>query len=685
MAYDPFIGTTLGSYEVLEAVGEGGMARIYRGVHAELERNVAIKVVNWGLQEDPEFTERFRREAQAIATLRHPNIVQIFDFGKHDNGYFMVMEFIGGGDLAQLLKKYRDRQELLPKEDILRYSKGIASALDYAHAQEVIHRDIKPSNIMLTSQGQPILTDFGLVMLPTQRSQATLGNTFGTPHYVAPEQAISSAAALPASDLYSLGIILFEMITGELPFDDESPLSVALKHVSDPPPTPTSINPDIPRDVEKVILKALAKNQEDRFPTATELISSLESAWAGTLGQLESAEFPVRAAPATIPIPVIVPPPPPASQISDHALPVMPPPPTDTQPTEKVSNRPKIEKIKQVTPIWVIMVASTIGALLMFIGIYVNSYINTPASATAVVIVSTPTNSSDSFVPPTATETPTPIPTVTPTALPPTETPTDIPTETPTNTPTSTDTSTPLPTDTPLPTVTPTQTPTPTPTLTPTPTPTLTPSPTNTPVPTPVPVIITDPLDEGPVTREKLVGKILFKTGRDGATSIYRMDADGSNQVPLPREAWYIYSELQAQLPFSAVSKEQVVPQGDGQLDLWLIDLNDGSRRRITSTGKDEYDAAWSPLDLRVAYVSEETGRTDIYLVNLGGSANERLTTNENFDKHPTWSPDAKKIAFWSDRGLLGKRQIWVIDLNSREVRSLSDNPFEDYDPVWVR
>ncbi|HRV96921.1 MAG TPA: serine/threonine-protein kinase, partial [Anaerolineae bacterium] len=220
---DPLIGTRLGAYEVIEAIGEGGMARIYRGFHTELNRYAAIKVINWGLQEDPEFTERFRREAQAIASLRHPNIVQIYDFGKHASGYFMAMEFIEGSDLAVRLRQLKADQELLAKDQVIRIIKDVAAALDYAHEQGVIHRDVKPSNIMINRRGQSILTDFGLVMLPAHASQATLGNTFGTPHYVAPEQAISSAAAVPASDVYSLGVILFELTTGQLPFDDESP------------------------------------------------------------------------------------------------------------------------------------------------------------------------------------------------------------------------------------------------------------------------------------------------------------------------------------------------------------------------------------------------------------------------------------------------------------------------------
>lgn len=178
----------------------------------------------------------------------------------------------------------------------------------------------------------------------------------------------------------------------------------------------------------------------------------------------------------------------------------------------------------------------------------------------------------------------------------------------------------------------------------------------------------------------------MFKTDRSGKVEIYRMDADGSNQLPLARESWAIYTELESELPFSPSKQEQIVIRGEGQLDLWRANLATGQELRITSSGQAEYDAAWSPVDNRIAYVSEETGNGDIYTLNLDGSAVVRLTDNvEDFDKHPTWSPDGSKVAFWSDMGFNKTRQIWVVDLDTRVLTSLSDNPFNDWDPVWVR
>lgn len=163
------------------------------------------------------------------------------------------------------------------------------------------------------------------------------------------------------------------------------------------------------------------------------------------------------------------------------------------------------------------------------------------------------------------------------------------------------------------------------------------------------------------------------------------MDADGSNQVPLPQDSWSIYTELEAELPFSPDGEEQILVRGEGQLDLWRANLSTHQELRITSTGKPEYDPAWSPVDNRIVYVSEETGNGDIYMLNLDGSAIVRLTENlEDFDKHPSWSPDGTKIAFWSDMGFNQTRQIWMIDLETNTLTSLSDNPFNDWDPVWV-
>ncbi len=654
---DPLIGAELGSYQVIEAIGAGGMARIYKGVHTELNRFAAIKVVNWGLQEDPDFTDRFRREAQAIASLRHPNIVQIFDFGKYERGYFMAMEFIDGSDLAQLLRRHRHHHTLLPQPQVVRIIRDVAEALDYAHQHGVIHRDVKPSNIMLNREGQSILTDFGLVMLQSRQSQVTLGSAFGTPHYVAPEQAISSAAAVPASDIYALGVILYELTTGQLPFDDESPLSVALKHVSELPPSPTQINPNLSPEIEEIILKAMSKQPVDRFSRAGELAAALAAVWSGA----ETAG-PASRSIGTPVLPVGVPP---AAEVSNLTLPnvaAIAPPSSPIEAGQSGVATATAQKSSRSG--WLLLAAVVLGALLggsllLFIdGWRASTSPTAPPDAAAFAPPSTVATATPINIP-----TPTPLPTATASSTPP-------PSPTSTHTPSPTLTATPEPTATPPPpSATPTETFTPTSTATAT----------LPPLPSPTPATLSGS------AAERLKNKILFKTDRAGVVEIYQMDGDGRNQRPLPREEWSLYTELAAALPFSPNKQEQIVVRGEGQLDLWRANLVTGQELRVTSSGRAEYDAAWSPVDNRIAYVSEETGNGDIYMLNLDGSAVVRLTDNvEDFDKHPTWSPDGSRIAFWSDMGFNKTRQIWMVDLATKELASLSDNPFNDWDPVWV-
>jgi tRNA A-37 threonylcarbamoyl transferase component Bud32 len=278
---DPLIGRQLGDYRIIDLLGRGGMARVYRGYDEQLDRYAAVKVIDAGLlsgELEDDYRERFQREARAIARLNHPCIVGIYQFGEYDSLYYMAMGFIEGRDLGQILREQHG--VLLTPAQIVRIIHDTASALDYAHSQGVIHRDIKPSNIMVTADGRAVLTDFGLALSVPEGS---LGNTFGSAHYIAPEQAISSANAVPQSDLYALGVVLYQMLTGRVPFEDASAMSVALKHVSEPPPPPRLYNPSLPPEVEGVVLRALEKEPEDRFPNGDAFARSLEMAFGISL------------------------------------------------------------------------------------------------------------------------------------------------------------------------------------------------------------------------------------------------------------------------------------------------------------------------------------------------------------------------------------------------------------------
>src|SRR5258708_22537424 len=274
---DPLLGKQLGDYVIQGLLGRGGMARVYKGYDDRLQRYAAVKVINsdFNAADQGEYAERFRREARVIAGLHHPNIVGVVQFGEYESHYYMAMVFIEGKDLRQILKEHADRGTRLPYEDVLNVIRGISSALDYAHSRGVIHRDIKPSNIMLDTENRAVLTDFGLAL---SIQEGTLGDTFGSAHYIAPEQAVSSAKAVPQSDLYSLGICLYEMLVGQVPFDDPSAMSVALKHLNDAPPPPHLFNPQLAPAIERVVLKVLDKDPNSRYASGALLTQALEIA-----------------------------------------------------------------------------------------------------------------------------------------------------------------------------------------------------------------------------------------------------------------------------------------------------------------------------------------------------------------------------------------------------------------------
>jgi serine/threonine protein kinase len=275
---DPLIGQQLGDYQIIDTLGKGGMAHVYRGYDPLLERYAAVKVIdvhNAVSLDEAEYQARFQREARAIARLNHPNIVGVYQFGNRDSLYYMAMVFIEGRDLGQLLREARSREERLPIPQVLQIIRDIASALDYAHEQGVIHRDIKPSNIMVTPDGHAILTDFGLAL---SVPEGTIGTTFGTAHYIAPEQALSSANAVPQSDQYSLGVVMYQMLTGRVPFDDPTITNVVIKHLSETPPPPRTVNPSLSIEVEAVMLRVLDKEPLNRFPNGRALVEALETA-----------------------------------------------------------------------------------------------------------------------------------------------------------------------------------------------------------------------------------------------------------------------------------------------------------------------------------------------------------------------------------------------------------------------
>jgi serine/threonine protein kinase len=273
---DPLIGTRLGDYEIRRLIGRGGMARVYEGYDPNLSRPAAIKVITPQAEDSDEMKQRFFREARAVANLHHPNIVTVYQFGQGENLYYLAMRLLEGQTLLQKLKRLRAQKKFIETKTMLHIVDDVSAALDYAHSKGVIHRDVKPSNIMIESDKRAVLMDFGLLMETS--GEQTLGTAFGTPRYIAPEQAVASDRAVPQSDIYSLGVIVYEMVTGQTPFDADSAMSLALLHISTPPPPPRSLRPDLSEAVEQVILKALEKRPEDRWQTAAQFAKALREA-----------------------------------------------------------------------------------------------------------------------------------------------------------------------------------------------------------------------------------------------------------------------------------------------------------------------------------------------------------------------------------------------------------------------
>jgi serine/threonine-protein kinase len=275
LSNDSLLGKKIDEYQIDVPLGVGGMARVYRALDTKLQRYVALKVIAPELRMDVEHTLRFEREAQSIARLEHPNIVHVYRFGENAGLYYIAMQYIEGADVGRLIEDYRRNGEFMPIDDIANIIDEIGKALDYAHSKGVIHRDVKPNNIIVNQQGQAILTDFGLVLLSDAGTQ---GEIFGSPSYIAPEQAISSANVVPQSDIYALGVTLFEMLTGELPFAGSDPMEIAMRHVSEPPPAPSQFNKTIPAAVDQVVLRSLAKEPGERYQTGQEFSADFQNA-----------------------------------------------------------------------------------------------------------------------------------------------------------------------------------------------------------------------------------------------------------------------------------------------------------------------------------------------------------------------------------------------------------------------
>src|SRR5205809_420498 len=277
-----------GRYELEEVLGHGGMAEVFLGTDRVLGRRIAVKILSDRFARDNSFVTRFRREAQSAAALNHPNVVSVFDTGSDDGTHFIVMEYVQGKTLSQML---RDGAPLMP-ERAVEIARGVADALSFAHRAGIVHRDVKPGNIMLTTTGDVKVMDFGIARATSSESLTQTATVLGTATYFSPEQAQGDPVDA-RSDIYSLGVVMYEMLTGTPPFAGDTPVAIAYKHVKEDPVPPSSLNSDIPEGLNAIVLKCLAKDPDDRYQSVEDLLSDLRRFRAG---------LPVMARPVAAPL-----------------------------------------------------------------------------------------------------------------------------------------------------------------------------------------------------------------------------------------------------------------------------------------------------------------------------------------------------------------------------------------------
>jgi len=332
-------GEMVGPYRIIEQLGQGGMASVYKAYHAALDRYVALKVLHPAFLEDPNFLARFQREARLVAKLDQPNIVPIFDYSEHQGRPYLVMKYIEGETL-----KARLMRSPISSAEITHVVGAVGVALSYAHKHGILHRDIKPSNVLLANDGGIYLADFGLARIAAS-GESTLSTdmVMGTPQYISPEQAMGKKDLDEGTDIYSLGVMLYELVVGKVPFNADTPFSIIHDHIYTALPMPRKINPQVSAEVERVLLKALAKERKDRYADVDSLVAAFNQAWAGSalpsMDELPAfpadvptlAPLPVTMAQASIPegMPAIPEPTP---------LPVAPPPPPAT-PVQRTSKK----------------------------------------------------------------------------------------------------------------------------------------------------------------------------------------------------------------------------------------------------------------------------------------------------------------------------------------------------------
>ena len=734
------IGQRLGQYEILSLLGEGGMATVYRARQINMHRDVAVKVIKHHLTDKGEFIKRFEREAQVVASLSHPFILKVFDYGQHEDLIYLVMELLTGGSLSDKIRKGP-----LGLPDTTRILEQISSALDYAHRRGIIHRDLKPQNVLLDDDGNAHLTDFGIAKLVTEVTNLTqTGTAMGTPAYMPPEQ--WQGLALDArTDIYALGVMLFEMLTGYLPFQGETPASVMYKHLQTPPPFLHLARQGLSPALSVVIHKALAKDPDHRFSSAGELATAFKIAIAGhASGDAEEKTFvdlpvsnlpkateklPVSARPGNrLLVPAIgagaailivaaaaflltrTPPTSPSggtllagvqtptittepselpstlAVLATEAPTKLPPTATFLTGTKEIAGLPSITASPTTEPTIApsdLPTATELAPAELARTKQAAAYLQLTELALTTIAS---TSSSANLPPITETLTTRPLPSNTGTGtftasatkspVPSVAVPVRQLTDTPTATVTTSATNTPVP-----PTSTSTQTPTAsdTPSNTPTATATATsiPSATNTPVP-PTSTPTRTPTHTATATASNTPSNTPTATATATSTPSATNTPVPSTETPTATITVYA-----GPTPFGGGNGKILFTSGrDGSSQIYVMDADGKNQRQLTKGGSNNQSATWSPDGTRITFISQTNKHFQVYLMNSDGSNLHKLTANE-FDNFniPRWSSDGRYILFTSNRN--GQMDIYIMDPDGSNEQRLTNGEGENNEAAW--
>ena len=635
------MGEQFDQYEIISVIGQGGMATVYKAYEPTIDRYVALKVLPRQASEDSTFLRRFRHEARVIARLEHRSILPLYAYGEFDGMPYLVMRLLEAGSLRK--KMFYER---IPLAVVSRIIDQLAEGLDYAHERGVIHRDLKPSNVLLDNESNAYLTDFGIAKLLNSPTQITGEGVVGTPVYMSPEQC-QGKEVTPASDIYSLGVILYEMVTGNLPFDADTPLAVMYMHVKEPVPSVLDSDPSLPPDLDRVVRRAMAKLPQERYPSAVAMAQDFKR----VLAQTHPRQSPGGGMPQ--------------ARLG---------PAGDVQPIgrRRAANQAAGGRRSPLTTtIAVILVLAAILSVIG-VGLIIGSWLQGGGASRAMVPTLPPTGAPGGIA--IGTNAPgaaaSGSPTSAPTAGEITNTPLVIVIPGPEVTATGTEMVGGIIEPSPIAGATAAQPTAPPPQPTPIPsTPTLalvTPV-----IPTSAPATHTQPAPPGP-------GHIAFTRGVSTAREIVTMSADGSNQVQLTFNDVY-----DAEPDWSPDGRRIAFElQRDNNMDVYVMNADGSSIVRLTTSDAPERNPDWSPNGQVIAYERGEDNASEIYVMQADGSGQNRLTTNGYGDRAPRFSPDGNLIAYMTNQ--LGQWKIALMGYPSGSQAKIYDCPASDCRfPAW--